>query len=142
MDQLCRTAGNGRMASVRLALQPYGLRCHLHLKSSPGRTRTTSIACGIRNPWMMAWGGPKRISIHSGSWAEEVHLQNKSTDDGSCDELKLQGEKLEARREKAPGKLQAYVIPGSPFRPGGTGNGICGVLRVSHSIYIVLYAIV
>lgn len=62
--------------------------------------------------------------MHSANCTKEVHLQNKSTDDESCDELKLQGENLEARCEKAPGKLQAYVIPASPFRAGRTGDGL------------------
>ena len=79
---------------------------------------------GSHNPWVTDMGRSKKISMHYDDCTEMVHLQNKSTDDESCDELELQGEKLDARREKAPGKLQAYVIPRSPFRPCRTGDGL------------------
>lgn len=92
------------------------------------------MACGSHIPWVAGMGRSKRISMHSANFTKEVHLQNKSTDDESCDELELQGEKLDAPREKAPGKLQAYVIPGSPFRPGRTGDGLFAECSEYHSI--------
>jgi hypothetical protein len=55
--------------------------------------------------------------MHSANCTKEAHLQNKSTDDESCDELKLQGENLEARREKAPGRASGLCNPGIALPP-------------------------
>lgn len=84
MDQWCRTAGNGRLAA-----QP------CHLQEGPGQHPWPATAT-IRG-WQTG-GRPKMTSMHSANGTKEVHLQNKSTDDEGCDELELQGEKLEARR--------------------------------------------
>lgn len=58
--------------------------------------------------------------MHSANGTKEVHLQNKSTDDERCDELELQGENLEARREKLlelPMEASCLCNPGIALPP-------------------------
>lgn len=121
MDQPCRTAGNGRLSSLRLYSQPCRLRCYVQ---GPGQ-HPSPAAVTIRG-WQ-TWGGPK------GSQCTLPTAQKRSTYRIKVQMMK--GATNWSYKEKIwklvvksswnfQWKLHAYVIPGSPFRPSRTGDGL------------------